>query len=291
MFQAASPLRLWSRVAEVIVVVYETFFCHVLCKLASWHWGGFEAGVYAGLIQCQRVEGGEHADVGQDGGIVAAVAVADRGHVLNQADVEVGTAIADGLGLLGHLLIQQHHGAVLHGVDGVKVAGADAAAAAHAVVGVDLCLAISTILNAIVGAAVAVLSYIFGEHWILFALFLAFNVADWITGWMKARLTHKENSKAGWKGVLKKLAYWIMIAVAFGASAVFVEIGKTLGVDLGITTLLGFFVLASLLVNEIRSICENLVEMGVDVPKILIKGLEVADKAINKDGEDFDEGE
>ena len=31
--------------------------------------------------------------------------------------------------------------------------------------------------NAIVGAAVAVLSYIFGEHWILFALFLAFNVA------------------------------------------------------------------------------------------------------------------
>ena len=145
--------------------------------------------------------------------------------------------------------------------------------------------------NAIVGAAVAVLSYIFGEHWILFALFLAFNVADWITGWMKARLIHKENSKAGWKGVLKKLAYWIMIAVAFWASAVFVEIGKTLGVDLGITTLLGFFVLASLLVNEIRSICENLVEMGVDVPKILIKGLEVADKAINKDGEDIDEGE
>ena len=76
------------------------------------------------------------------------------------------------------------------------------------------------------GAAVAVLSYIFGEHWILFALFLAFNIADWITGWMKARLTHKENSKAGWKGVLKKLGYWIMIAVAFGASAVFVEIGK-----------------------------------------------------------------
>ena len=79
---------------------------------------------------------------------------------------------------------------------------------------------------------------------------------------MKARLTHKENSKAGWKGVLKKLAYWIMIAVAFGASAVFVELGKTLGIDLGITTLLGFFVLASLLVNEIRSICENLVEIS-----------------------------
>lgn len=144
--------------------------------------------------------------------------------------------------------------------------------------------------NAIVGSIVAVLSYIFGEHWILFALFLAFNLADWITGWMKSRIAHKENSKAGWKGVLKKLGYWIMIAVAFGASAVFVEIGKTIGVDLGITTLLGWFILASLLVNEIRSICENFVEAGYNVPQILIRGLEVADKAINKEA-DTDSGD
>lgn len=144
--------------------------------------------------------------------------------------------------------------------------------------------------NAIVGSIVAVLSYIFGEHWILFALFLAFNLADWITGLMKSRIAHKENSKAGWKGVLKKLGYWIMIAVAFGASAVFVEIGKTIGVDLGITTLLGWFVLASLLVNEIRSICENFVEAGYNVPQILIRGLEVADKAINKES-DTDSGD
>ena len=145
--------------------------------------------------------------------------------------------------------------------------------------------------NAIVGSIVAVLSYIFGEHWILFALFLAFNLADWIAGWMKSRIAHKENSKAGWKGVLKKLGYWIMIAVAFGASAVFVEIGKTIGVDLGITTLLGWFVLASLLVNEIRSICENFVEAGYNVPQILIRGLEVADKAINKEADTDSEGE
>lgn len=140
--------------------------------------------------------------------------------------------------------------------------------------------------NAIVGAVVAVLSYIFGEHWILFALFLAFNIADWITGWMKSRINKKENSVAGWKGVLKKLGYWLMIGVAFGASAVFVEIGKVLSINLQITVLLGWFVLASLLVNEIRSICENFVEAGFNVPEILVKGLEVADKAINKDNDE-----
>ncbi len=139
--------------------------------------------------------------------------------------------------------------------------------------------------NAIVGGTVALLSYIFGEHWILFALFLAFNVIDWITGWMKSRINKKENSVAGWKGALKKLGYWLMIGVAFGASVVFIEIGKVLSIDLQITVLLGWFVLASLLVNEIRSICENFVEAGFNVPKILTKGLEVADKAINKDSE------
>lgn len=137
--------------------------------------------------------------------------------------------------------------------------------------------------NAIVGGIVAILSFVFGEHWILFAIFLLFNIADWLTGWMKSRMAGKENSVKGWQGVLKKLGYWLMILVAFAASAVFIEIGNTLGMDLGITTLLGYFVLASLLVNELRSILENFVEAGYNVPTVLVKGLEVADKVVNQE--------
>ena len=149
----------------------------------------------------------------------------------------------------------------------------------------DYANAIIDTYNLVAGAIVAVLSYILGEHWILFVAFLLLNVADWITGWMKSRIKKKENSVAGWKGVLKKLGYWLMIAVAFGASAVFIEIGRTIGVDLGVTTLLGWFVLASLLINEIRSIIENFVEAGFNVPKILTKGLEVANKIVNQEEE------
>lgn len=140
--------------------------------------------------------------------------------------------------------------------------------------------------NAIVGGIVAVLSFVFGEHWILFAIFLLFNIADWLTGWMKSRMAGKENSVKGWQGVLKKLGYWLMILVAFAASAVFIEIGNTLGMDLGVTTLLGYFVLASLLVNELRSILENFVEAGYNVPTVLVKGLEVADKVVNQDDQE-----
>lgn len=137
--------------------------------------------------------------------------------------------------------------------------------------------------NAMVGAAVAVLSYILGEHWFLFVLFLLLNAIDWGTGWMKSRINNVENSKAGLKGVLKKLGYWLMIMVAFGASAAFVEVGKIINLDLGVTTLLGWFVLASLLVNEARSICENLVEMGVNVPTILVNGLQAANRVVNQE--------
>lgn len=139
--------------------------------------------------------------------------------------------------------------------------------------------------NAITGAIVAVLTMFLGKHWPLFALFLLLNVIDWLTGWMKSYIAKKENSVKGWKGVLKKLGYWLMILVAFVASYIFIDIGNVLGIDLGITTLLGWFVLASLLVNELRSIIENFVEAGYNVPTVLTKGLEVANKVINQEDE------
>ncbi len=139
--------------------------------------------------------------------------------------------------------------------------------------------------NTIVGGIIAVLTVVFGEHWYLFALFLLLNISDWITGWMKSRILKKENSVKGWQGVLKKIGYWVMIIVAFAVAAGLIEIGEVLGIDLQITTLLGWFVLASLIVNEARSICENFVEAGFNVPKVLSNGLAVADKLINKDEE------
>lgn len=61
----------------------------------------------------------------------------------------------------------------------------------------------------------------------------------------------------------------------------FMSIGKEMfGIELGFMTMLGWFTLATLLVNEIRSILENLVESGYEVPTILIRGLAVTEKLI-----------
>ncbi|MFV0351242.1 MAG: phage holin family protein [Oscillospiraceae bacterium] len=135
--------------------------------------------------------------------------------------------------------------------------------------------------NTIIGSIIAVLSAIFGQYWYLFAAFVLFNVLDWLTGWYKARKLEQESSAVGAKGAIKKLFYWIVVAVAFVISAVFAAIGKDLlGIDLSFMLLLGWFTLAGLTVNEARSILENLIEMGINVPKFLITGLAVTQKLI-----------
>lgn len=144
--------------------------------------------------------------------------------------------------------------------------------------------------NMIVGATVTVLTAIFGIYWYIFAAFLVFNVLDWLTGWYKSRKLKKESSVVGLWGILKKLGYWAIILVAFIISYVFVHMGQDiLNVDLSFLEMVGWFTLACLMVNEARSILENLVECGYDVPTVLIQGLAVTDKLINNNNDNEEE--
>lgn len=140
-------------------------------------------------------------------------------------------------------------------------------------------------INFIGGVVIATLSWIFGEHWILFAGFLLLNTADWITGCYRAWVLHESSSEVGAKGAAKKVMYWLIIALAFGIAVLLVEAGRTIGVDLHFVEYFGWLTLAVYITNEFRSILENLVEAGVEVPSFLIKGLEVTKKLIDKKSE------
>lgn len=142
--------------------------------------------------------------------------------------------------------------------------------------------------NIIVGGIVAVATAVFGVYWYIFAGYLLLNVLDWLTGWYKARRLSKEDSKVGLKGILKKMGYWVIILVAFLMPALFINLGQDLlGINLDFLLLLGWFTLACLLVNEIRSILENLVECGYNVPAFLVKGLAVTEKLLNAKAEEM----
>lgn len=137
--------------------------------------------------------------------------------------------------------------------------------------------------NIVAGAVIALFTTIFGAYWYIFAAYMVLNIFDWLTGWYKSRRARQESSAVGLKGIVKKLGYWILIAVAFIVSTVFAKLGQdVLHVDLAFLNMIGWFTLACLMVNEVRSIIENLVELGYNVPLVLIKGLAVTEELINK---------
>lgn len=137
-------------------------------------------------------------------------------------------------------------------------------------------------VNVFYGMIATIGAAIFGKYWFLFAGFLILNVIDYATGWCKARFYMKNESSAiGARGIFKKVWYWVVIGIAFFVSFCFAGMGEMIGIDLSFVQLFGWFTLATYLINEIRSILENMVEMEVKVPTFLVKGLDVTQKLLD----------
>lgn len=118
---------------------------------------------------------------------------------------------------------------------------------------------------------------------ILLLLLLLTNVIDWITGTLKARVLKKENSDVGRKGIVKKIGCWIIVLISFILSIAFQIMGDIAEINVGVSSYVSVFVLVTLIVNEIRSVMENLIECGIKVPEVLVKGLELFNKKVNEE--------
>lgn len=88
-------------------------------------------------------------------------------------------------------------------------------------------------------------------------------IIDYISGVISAIYNKKLNSKIGFKGILKKAVYILVIILA-------VILDKLLGQDGILRTIVIYFFVA----NDGISIIENIAEMGIPLPKKLIEVLE-----------------
>lgn len=131
------------------------------------------------------------------------------------------------------------------------------------------------------------LTSIFGIEWILFIGYLILNLTDYLTGTIKAKIKKTESSNKGLIGILKKFCYWILIGISFLISYMLMQIGSKLNINLEFIMLFGWFTLTCLIINESRSIIENLVEIGIDVPIFLKNGLETYENIVNSTIEKF----
>lgn len=101
------------------------------------------------------------------------------------------------------------------------------------------------------GAFITFISYLFGGFDVMFQVLVFCIIADYITGLMSAFYLGKLNSKVGFKGILKKIAILMVVALA-------VEIGRVTGMDAVRGLIMGFYI-----ANEGISILENVGRMDV----------------------------
>ena len=122
------------------------------------------------------------------------------------------------------------------------------------------------LLKAAISVAIGRIVYALGGADILLQVILFAVVADYISGVLKAFVKGELSSDVGFKGIAKKIAIFIVVALA-------VQVEKLLGTGLAIREI----VISFYIMNEGISILENLGEF-IKIPYFLKRHLETLSK-------------
>lgn len=123
------------------------------------------------------------------------------------------------------------------------------------------------ILKTVISIIGGIVSYFLGGWSVLLTLLLFLNVFDYVTG--MAANWGQISSKIGFRGIIKKCVMWVWIVVA---NLLYMVLAKE-GFDLSQIIPDGVVIL--FIINEITSLGENSIKLGVNVPEPIQKALAV----------------
>lgn len=125
-------------------------------------------------------------------------------------------------------------------------------------------------------------------------LFLALAmVLDYITGMLASKqeaLEHPTDPAYGWSskkgaaGIIKKVGYLCVIAVAMIVDYIILSVASQAGIEITMKAFFGLLVSVWYLLNELLSIIENAGRMGTNVPVWLSKYVAVLKNKIDAQG-------
>lgn len=96
------------------------------------------------------------------------------------------------------------------------------------------------------------------------------NLIDYITGLVASKFRgQKLDSYKGFRGIAKKICMWLLVVIGALIDQLLLYAGKTVGITLPFTYLVACVVAIWLICNEIISILENIVDIGVELPPFL----------------------
>lgn len=147
--------------------------------------------------------------------------------------------------------------------------------------------------QALLTAILAWLSARLGILLPVMCLLLAAMVMDYITGMLASKresLEHPNDPAYGWsskrgaEGIIKKVGYLCIIAVAMIIDYIILHVAAGLGMEITLKAFFGLLVAVWYILNELLSIIENAGRMGAAVPSWLAKYVAVLKDKIDSQG-------
>lgn len=146
----------------------------------------------------------------------------------------------------------------------------------------------------IVSAVTAMLSAKLGILYVPILLMVLCNVMDYVTGLMAASYRNDGiSSYRSIRGIFKKIGMWLLVMVGFVMDQLLIYTSNTLGHEWPIPYFVAAVVTIWIICNEIISILENLIDIGIKIPKFLMplvkKIQKVAENTVTIDEKESEE--
>ncbi len=117
-------------------------------------------------------------------------------------------------------------------------------------------------------------------------LMVGCNLIDYITGLVASKYRQEQiNSYKGMRGIIKKVCMWLLVVVGAMVDVLIRYAAETMGINFQIPFIVATLVAVWIVVNEIISILENIVDIGIDLPPFLMPIVRRIKKEVEEIGE------
>ena len=122
-------------------------------------------------------------------------------------------------------------------------------------------------------------------------LMVGCNLIDYITGLMASKYREEQiSSYKGMRGIIKKVCMWLLVVVGTMIDVLVKYAASTMGLNIQIPFIVATLVAVWIVVNEIISILENIIDIGVELPPFLLPIVKRIKKEVEEVGDDKEKG-
>lgn len=122
-------------------------------------------------------------------------------------------------------------------------------------------------------------------------LMVGCNIIDYITGLIASKYRQEQiNSYKGMRGIIKKVCMWLLVVVGSMVDVLIKYATQTMGFNIQVPFIVATLVAVWIVINEIISILENLIDIGIALPPFLMPIVKRIKKEVEELGEKDEKG-